>query len=1002
MGMKRIQDGGVLGAALVCAVFLGGARGVFSGPVAYSGRNLGRISFPVGGLGTGAYFVEGNGAIGSLSVRHRMEFFNEPRCFAAVTVLGEGGAPNTARVLEGPVPEWKYFNRPGAARGYEFRTYGLPRFRECAFTARFPFAEIRLADRDVPVTARLTAWSPFVPGDMDASGLPAGALEYAITNPSGRPVKAVFSFSSYNVLGGGGSIGPVPGGFVCYSGTGAGRAGGDAFAFFADSPGVRVNHTWFRGGWWDPIQIAWEDVRQARMIENPPTLGRETGATLSLPLDLAPGETKTVVLNTCWYVPESGQRYGSAAASSVPAFGRAPSSGTGRLQQTVSGFLGGKLVNTYDGTLDAGVGTLTSPLFTVGARYLSFLCGGGSDVENTAVQLIDENGRVVASSTGEQTERLSWRSHDISAWKGRKLAVRIVDNATGGWGHILADHFILSDAALGELLAADGRTLKPGAPRHTVLQDFEKGYGDWAVRSPAPDPAAKAAGGPDTYRPWYASIYGSVLDVAKAWREKAPALRARSRAFADAVYSQSLPQCAVDAVTANLAILKSPTLLRQHDGRLWGWEGCNDEGGSCVGTCSHVWNYAQALSHLFPAGERSFRDTQFFFGQMPDGRQAFRKNLPISYGGAVSWAAADGQCGEIMSVHREWRICGDVRWLARFWPKVRAAMDYAIRTWDPGETGLLTESHHNTYDINYFGPDGHCSSFYLGALKAAVLMGEALGRDVSRYRALLAKGVRRFETELYNGEYFVQLVETDPAKGHFEPLNPAGQGPGYRKIVEEINRQGPKYQYGAGCLSDGVLGLWIARVCGIDGDIVDPAKVRSHLLSVFRYNFRRDLSGHANPQRPSYAMGSEGGLLLCSWPRGGRPHLPFVYSDEVWTGIEYQVASHLMLMGETEKGMEIVKACRARYDGARRNPFDEIECGHFYARAMASYAIIQGYFGLRYDAVDRTLHFRKGMPNARAFLAADTGFGLVTTDAAGVPALRVIEGEIPVARTVAE
>ena len=86
-------------------------------------------------------------------------------------------------------------------------------------------------------------------------------------------------------------------------------------------------------------------------------------------------------------------------------------------------------------------------------------------------------------------------------------------------------------------------------------------------------------------------------------------------------------------------------------------------------------------------------------------------------------------------------------------------------------------------------------------------------------------------------------------------------------------------------------------MCGLK-DIVDPVKVASHLVSVYKYNFRSDLSDHSNPQRPSYALGKEGGLLLCSWPKGEMLSLPFVYSNEVWTGIEYQIASHLLLIGE--------------------------------------------------------------------------------------------------------
>ncbi|MHC4887633.1 MAG: GH116 family glycosyl hydrolase, partial [Planctomycetota bacterium] len=157
-----------------------------------------------------------------------------------------------------------------------------------------------------------------------------------------------------------------------------------------------------------------------------------------------------------------------------------------------------------------------------------------------------------------------------------------------------------------------------------------------------------------------------------------------------------------------------------------------------------------------------------------------------------------------------------------------------------------------------------------------------------------------------------------------------------------LQAEGPKYQYGTGCLSDGVLGAWMAEVCGV-GEILDPAKVKSHLLSIYTYNFRTSLHDHANPQRPTYALNDEAGLLLCTWPKGDRLSLPFVYSEEVWTGIEYQVASHLAMVGEKEKCLEIVRAARRRYDGRVRNPYNEYECGHWYARAMSSYALLQAF-----------------------------------------------------------
>jgi hypothetical protein len=212
-----------------------------------------------------------------------------------------------------------------------------------------------------------------------------------------------------------------------------------------------------------------------------------------------------------------------------------------------------------------------------------------------------------------------------------------------------------------------------------------------------------------------------------------------------------------------------------------------------------------------------------------------------------------------------------------------------------------------------------------------------------------------------------------------------------------LDKEGPKYQYGEGCLSDGVLGEWMAVVCGV-GEVLEREKVRSHLRAVHRHNLKQDLSAHANPQRPSFALGAEGGLLLCSWPRGGALALPFVYSNEVWTGIEYQVASHLMLLGLVNEGLEIVRTCRDRYDGRTRNPFDEYECGHWYARAMSSYGLIQGLTGVRSDAVDRVLYVEPRLPgDFRSFLSTATGYGTVGVRSSK-PFLEVRAGTIDVAR----
>jgi uncharacterized protein (DUF608 family) len=499
------------------------------------------------------------------------------------------------------------------------------------------------------------------------------------------------------------------------------------------------------------------------------------------------------------------------------------------------------------------------------------------------------------------------------------------------------------------------------------------------------------------YEPWYSGKFQDVHQVAEYWNKNYNSLKIRSKQFSESFYAQTLPDEVLESVAANLTILKSPTVLRQKGGSLWAWEGCHDLGGCCHGSCTHVWNYAQAIPHLFPRLERTLRETEFHENQDEKGHQTFRSALPVRENDHGFHAAADGQLGGIMKIHREWRISGDTDWLKSLWPKVRKSMDYCIKTWDPKEKGVLEEPHHNTYDIEFWGPDGMCASFYLGALYAMSKMGKALNDDISCYEQLYKKGKAILESELYDGEYFIQkiqwegLVTPSPVEKQEENWNI-----NYSEEARELLiKEGPKYQYGTGCLSDGILGAWIGSMSGLD-DFIDKDKVKSHLKSIHKYNLKTNLSNHVNPQRPSFALGNEGGLLLCTWPKGGALTLPFVYSNEVWTGIEYQVASHLMLMGEVQAGLDIVREVRKRYDGRIRNPFNEYECGHWYARALASYGLLQGLTGIRYDAVDQTLYIDSKIGNDfQCFLATEKGYGLAGLKNSR-PFLNVVEGDISV------
>ena len=802
----------------------------------YSGEYLNRIAFPIGGMGAGMFCLEGTGAISHMSVRNRPEMFNEPCIFAAVSVKG---FPNGTKVLEGEVPGWKHFGQPGSGNGSSGATYGLPRFRNCEFIARFPFATISLDDSDIPVKVAIRGWSPFIPTDPDNSSLPAGALEYTFTNTGKSKVDAVFSFNSMNFMrqpGGKASVKPMPGGFILSeSGTKENPEKQGDFAVFASEPGTIVDHCWFRGGWWDPLTITWNTILKGDTRNSVAVDGDAPGASLYIPLALMPGESRTIRLMMAWYVPNTNMKYGQ------------------------------------DSKEPAGAECTT-----------------------------------------------------------------------------------------------------PGCC--------------------STDPY---------YKPWYSGKFASISEIASYWKTNYSDILRKSELFSQSFYNSTLPPEVLEAIAANLTILKSPTVLRQTDGKLWGWEGCGDNSGCCTGSCEHVWNYAQALPHLFPSLERSLRNTEFYPNQDKDGHQTFRAALPIRPVANTFYAAADGQLGGIMKVYRDWRISGDMQWLKDIFPKVTMSMDYAIRTWDPRETGTLEEPHHNTYDIEFWGPDGMCTSFYLGALTAYCKMGTALGTDVAKYEGLYQKGKKAIESDLFNGEYFVQKIKwtglnaPDPvtaAKGSWSSDYSSDEA------MKLLQAEGPKYQYGSGCLADGILGDWIAEACGLK-NVVDSAKVRSHLNSVFRYNFMKDLSDHSNPQRPSYALGHEGGLLLCTWPKGGRLSLPFVYCDEVWTGFEYQVASHLMMMGESEKGLEIVRTARERYDGRLRNPFDEYECGHWYARALSSYGMLQGLTGVRYDAVDQVMYIGGGTGDFTSFISTETGFGNVGIKK-GKPFLNVVYGDITVKKFI--
>jgi uncharacterized protein (DUF608 family) len=379
-----------------------------------------------------------------------------------------------------------------------------------------------------------------------------------------------------------------------------------------------------------------------------------------------------------------------------------------------------------------------------------------------------------------------------------------------------------------------------------------------------------------------------------------------------------------------------------------------------------------AHAFLFPEIQRSFLDTAFHHTfncgpQGKDGAMNFRVAIPVGTESPLWHAASDGQLGQIVQIYRDWRFTGDDGWLKSIYPFAKKALGYAWVQWDRDRDGLVEGDMHNTYDINFCTPNPLTQFFYLAALRAmkrlATHQGDiAFAEECGR---LELNGAHLTTELLFTGSFFRQTGDfTDPST--------------------------PRHQHGAGCLSDQLFGQLSATVAGL-GDLVGREFIETALLSIYRHNFRAPLGDHENLQR-MYAAPDEDGLILCSWPDGEVPFYPFVYSDEVWTGIEYQVASHLAFLGHFEECENIVKGIRRRHDGVRRNPWNEFECGSHYARALASYGMLLTYTGVRYDAGDASLSFRK--EPFKGFWSTPTAWGTATRTDSGELLVDVLEGSL--------
>ena len=517
----------------------------------------------------------------------------------------------------------------------------------------------------------------------------------------------------------------------------------------------------------------------------------------------------------------------------------------------------------------------------------------------------------------------------------------------------------------------------------------------------------------DRWKNYYAVKWPDARAVADYGIKHWPRLRDETLRFRDALFASTLPEPVLDAVSANLSALKSPAMLRLEDGTLYGFEGCHQRSGCCEGSCSHVWNYQQALPFLFPRLQRGMTDADFACSQLSDsGGMSFRLQLPLGIGVGDNRPCADGQFGNVMQVYRDWKISGDDEWLQRLWPRVKKAIEYAWHDgnpdrWDPEKTGVLWGRQHHTLDMELFNPNAWLTGYYLGALLAGAKMADYLGDAdaAAEYRAIYERGRAWADEKLFNGEYFQQLInlsDKDLLQPFLDtPESNVMEGDVYDLYWNEEHGQ-IKYQIAAGCGIDQVAAQWHADLYGL-GEIFERGKVRSALNAVFKHNFAPELGKVANPCRV-FGFEDEAGTMVCTWPAAAeKPAIPLTYAQETMHGMEYAFGAALFQAGEAEKGIAVFRAVRDRYRGGRRNPWNEMECGSNYARSMASYSGLLALSGFGYDTGAGRIAFRPHGAMARraggftTFWSVGRAWGLAVY-AKGWFRLQVLYGELSLER----
>lgn len=887
-------------------------------PTAYTAKNSNNFAYigmPVGGIGAGQLYLGGDGKLWWWDIFNLRTRGGSEGNYLQPPTQNNAGDGSQVVLAQG------FALRVGPAENATVYTLDKKGFEQVEFLGQYPVGQVHYRDRRIPLTVKLEAFSPFLPGNLEESAYPATILQYTITNTGSTAATCSIAGWLENAV--------------------LNHSGGEMVTMRRRN---RIVHT-----------------PNATMLLADAVAQRAAATNTSRPAitfeNFSDGTFKR------WTV--QGNAFGSAPATYATNEKGRPDWDRQALKPSMLGkYMADSFNSHLGGNPDSPTGKLTSRSFVIDRNFIHVHLAGGNHPGQTCVNLI-VGGKVVASATGDNSDHLRWHSWHVAALAGQKAHIEIVDSATGGWGHILVDAITFSDAPgsaalhpndapdFGTLaLAAFGPSAESIGRASVAYAELPKATFDTGkdrASHPMDKPLIGSIGQTVTLQPgesktvsfvlawhfpnpiplrlktsnthWYAKRFKNAAAVVKAIVAQFDHLAGQTRLFRDTWYSNStLPHWLLERTLGNACILSSVTAYLMDDGRFYGNEGCY----CCPGTCTHVWEYNQITSRVFPEIERHLREKVEFnplIGFEPNGGVAMRGEFDHT-------VPADGQCGIILRTYQAHKMFADSGFLRGNYDNVKKAIEYLIQTNDPQGRGVLTGAQHNTLDAAWYGEISWITSLYIAALHAGAAMAEDMhdAPAATRYRQIAARGRKYVDQHLFNGEYYFQKAD-----------------PQHAKNVGSYN----------GCEIDQMLGQSWAYLAGL-GQILDPVKVATAIDSLWRYSFTTNVGKYRKAYPPGrwFAAGNDAGLIMCTWPQGGydiKSNWSASYFNECMTGFEHAAASLMIAHGRVDKGLAVIRAIHDRYAGDKRNPFNEIECGGYYSRAMASFGIYDAVCGWKYS-----------------------------------------------------